>query len=336
MLKQVIRLATPGFFKTYFMSEDWGGQSVVVRPKFLSICAADQRYFTGARPPEIMRKKLPLALLHEAVGEVLSDPSGELQTSDLVAMIPCAENGGGGIAANYRENGKFHSSNCDGFAQEFLCLPNAQLVKLPEGEERIWVFMELASVCAHAIRRWRGLRKAGGSHVGVWGDGSLGFVQALMLRELEPNIRISVFGKHREHLALFSFADEVINIFDPFSRRVDHAFECVGGSNAGASIADIIDRIRPQGVVMLLGVSENPPSVSTRMVLEKGITLVGCSRSAREDFCMALDALARPAISKALGRIVSYESTVTDCASLHKSFVEDGKRPFKTIMEWKV
>lgn len=64
-------------------------------------------------------------------------------------------------------------------------------------------------------------------------------------------------------------------------------FECCGGEGSANAIDDIIRYIRPQGVVMLMGVSENKVAVNTRNVLEKGLTLIGCSRSGRADFARA-------------------------------------------------
>jgi ribitol-5-phosphate 2-dehydrogenase len=37
----------------------------------MSICAADQRYYTGSRDENVLSKKLPMSLIHEGVGEVV-------------------------------------------------------------------------------------------------------------------------------------------------------------------------------------------------------------------------------------------------------------------------
>ena len=43
---------------------------VIIRPTHLSICNADQRYYQGTRDPEVLAKKLPMALIHEGIGVV--------------------------------------------------------------------------------------------------------------------------------------------------------------------------------------------------------------------------------------------------------------------------
>ena len=42
----------------------------------------------GKRDPKILAKKLPMALIHECVGIVISDPSGTYKVGQKVVMIP--------------------------------------------------------------------------------------------------------------------------------------------------------------------------------------------------------------------------------------------------------
>ena len=71
MINIVYRLKSPKFFEEAI--EEIELNDVVVRPTYLSICQADQRYYQGSRPSDILSRKLPMALIHEAVGEVISD-----------------------------------------------------------------------------------------------------------------------------------------------------------------------------------------------------------------------------------------------------------------------
>ena len=38
---------------------------VIVKPLYMAICHADQRYYTGNRDKKVLSKKLPMALIHE-------------------------------------------------------------------------------------------------------------------------------------------------------------------------------------------------------------------------------------------------------------------------------
>ena len=82
MLNTVYRLVAPRRFEVAFNDIDLNSDKVVVRPTHLSICHADQRYYQGLRDAEILRKKLPMALIHEAIGEVVRDPSGIFKTGE--------------------------------------------------------------------------------------------------------------------------------------------------------------------------------------------------------------------------------------------------------------
>ena len=58
----------------------------------------------------------------------------------------------------------------------------------------------------------------------------------------------------------------------------------MGGKGSQQAIEQIINIINPEGSIALLGVSELPIQVNTRMVLEKGLTMIGSSRSGLKDF----------------------------------------------------
>ena len=87
MLNTVYRLVAPRRFEVAFNDIDLFGDEVVVRPTHLSICHADQRYYQGNRPEEILNQKLPMALIHEAIGKVVYDPTGQFKVGDCVVMI---------------------------------------------------------------------------------------------------------------------------------------------------------------------------------------------------------------------------------------------------------
>ena len=71
MINTVYQLVAPRRFEIKYSDIDLNNNKVIVRPTYLSICNADQRYYQGLRDAEILRKKLPMALIHEAIGEVV-------------------------------------------------------------------------------------------------------------------------------------------------------------------------------------------------------------------------------------------------------------------------
>ena len=88
MLNAVYRLVAPRRFEVEFGEVPLFGQEVIVRPTHLSICHADQRFYQGSRPAEVLKQKLPMALIHEGIGKVVHDPTGQFSYGQTVIMIP--------------------------------------------------------------------------------------------------------------------------------------------------------------------------------------------------------------------------------------------------------
>ena len=88
MLNTVYQLKRPRQFEVAFKEMEIDDRQVIVRPTRLSICHADQRYYQGARAEEILRQKLPMALIHEGIGKVIYDPTGTFEIGTEVVMIP--------------------------------------------------------------------------------------------------------------------------------------------------------------------------------------------------------------------------------------------------------
>ena len=83
-----------------------------------------------------------------------------------------------------------------------------------------------------------------------------------------------------------------------------------------------------------MGVSEHPVPVFTRNVLEKGMTLVGCSRSGRDDFLAAIDVMRDKDIQRRLSQIVHFDGEVNDIKDIKRVFATDLQNPFKTVFKW--
>ena len=64
MINQVYRLIAPKQIRTDFEDLVITEDNVIIRPTYLSICAADQRYFMGTRDRKVLSQKLPMALIH--------------------------------------------------------------------------------------------------------------------------------------------------------------------------------------------------------------------------------------------------------------------------------
>ncbi len=336
MINIVYRLKSPKFFEEAIDEIELDG--VIVRPTYLSICQADQRYYQGSRPADVLEKKLPMALIHEGIGEVVFDESDEFTSGDKVVMIPNTPMGNDVCRANYSYNSKFRGSGFDGFTSDLIKLNHDRLVKVPdEFNPHVAAFIELMTVAYQGISKFSEIAITPKDVLGVWGDGNLGFITALFLKEKFPESKVFIFGKHLENLNLFSFVDGIYQIHNvPKDLVIDHAFECVGSSASQSAIEQIIDLINPQGTVNLFGVSEYPVPINTRMILEKGLTLQGNSRSEKEDFVGVVDTLNHnPQLFEYLEKLVTNVCEINSLNDLKDSFDKDYISNFgKTILKW--
>ncbi len=339
MLNTVYRLYAPRSFQPVVIDRPIENQ-IIVRPTYLSICSADQRYYQGTRSKEVLRRKLPMALIHEGVGEVLSDPLGGFERGARVVLLPNDPiEQDPVIAENYLPGSRFCGSGFDGFLQEAMVLPPSRLVRLPkEINQEVAAFTELVSVAVHAVSRFESIAHGRRQVVGVWGDGNLGFIVALVLQKIMPGSEVVVFGRNQEKLNDFTFAARTCMVDEPYLPVVDHAFECCGGNGSAVAIDQIIDRIRPEGTISLLGVSEDPVPINTRMVLEKGLRLFGSSRSGRRDFERTVSLYeTHPEMLDYLQALVNEVRPIRTISDISAAFEADIRKPMgKTIMKWKM
>ncbi len=342
MINRVYQLVKPFSFSVKYEDvsiED--ADQVVIRPDYIALCHADQRYYQGKRAPKILQQKLPMALIHESCGVVVHDPTGTYQPGDKVVMIPNQPPKGfefdGEFYENYVPGTHFLSSGYDGFMREFVTMPIDRIVKYENVPSHVASISEFVSVCCHAINRFEKIASGTKNRIVVWGSGSLGYVVSTLLKELYPESTIIVVGRNAEKLQLFSFVDEVYDISElPDNFSFDHAFECVGGESCGDAYREIIKHINPQGTVIMMGVSELEVPLNTRDCLEKGLTWVGSSRSGREDFEKAVELMANPLIHRRLQMIVHESDPIESVEDIYRFFEEDTSTPFKTAAKWNI
>lgn len=339
MLNAKFQLKRPRQFEICYEDISFDTEHVIVRPTHLSICNADQRYYQGNRPEEVLRQKLPMCLIHEGIGKVVYDPTGTFQVGQKVVMIPNLPiETNPNIAENYLRSSKFRGSSEDGFMQEYVQTVPDRLVALPDGiNPAVAAFTEIVSVSYHAISRFNEIAHSTRDTIGIWGDGNLGFVTALLFKKRFPECKVVVFGINESKLNDFTFVDETYKVNDiPDGFTVDHAFECVGGSPAPRAINQIIDYIKPEGTISILGVTEELAPLNTRMILEKGLRVFGSSRSGREDFADLVKLYEeKPEVVSYLENIVGEQIRVKTIKDMSAAFEKDiHKLIGKTIMIW--
>ncbi len=336
MINYIYQLVSPNVFSVKY--EDMGfGKDMIIKPTYMALCNADQRYYLGNRDIKKLKSKLPMALIHECCGEVVYDPNNIYPRGQKVVLIPnvpapvkIPE-----IYENYERGSKFLSSGCDGFMREFVNLPADRIVPFENIPEKIAVICEFVSVGVHAASRLERTAHKIKKHIGIWGDGSLAYVISCILKQILPETKITVVGRDINKLSQFLFVDNAYLSDDiPQNFNIDHAFECAGGEGSFYAIDDIIKYLNPQGTAVLMGVSENKIAINTRDILEKGLTLVGSSRSGRFDFEEAVKLLEMREFQKRISRIIYEDEKISSISDIHRVFKTDLSTTFKTVFKW--
>ena len=338
MISYIYQLIKPKVISVKYTNIDLNTDKVIVRPEYMSICHADQRYYFGMRDAAILRKKLPMALIHECMGRVVYCPNNKFKVGEKVVMIPNAPGKEiSGEYENYRLDSVFSSSGADGFMREFVDLPAERLVSCEGIKPEVAAMSEFVTIPFHAANRCERAVQTEVKSIGIWGDGGLGYLTALVIKAKFPNAKITVIGMDETKLSMFSFVDETY-LADklPTDLKVDHAFECCGGGGSYYAIKQIIDTINPQGTLMLMGVSENKVGINTRMVLEKGMTLVGCSRSGRADFEKAVELMENEDFQRRMKVIIFEDEPVRSIGDICRVMANDLTTPFKTVFKWDI
>lgn len=333
MLRKQIRLVKPLLFSSRYQELNFN--QIIVKPKYLAICHADQRYYQGTRSQQVLAKKLPMSLIHEAWGEIIYDPGNILKPGDKVFLMPTiSQSDDPFIEDNYYPNSTFLSSGHDGFIQEYLNMPRHALIKFENIDEKVAALGEFLSVCDQSINRFLKYSHSRREKLVIIGDGSLAFSLALVLRYYLPSSHLTIIGRSEAKLNMFSFADEKIlsHQLDKIN-YYDHGFEVCGGEGSIEAIDNLIKIVKPQATIMLMGVSEYKVAINTRDILEKGLSLIGTSRSNRENFQHVANILQQSEITNHLKSIISFSGVVKNIDDLHQVFKDDLNNSFKTVFK---
>ena len=337
MINYIYQLVSPKVFSVKYSDISFSDK-VIVRPEYLAVCHADQRYFLGQRDIKVLNQKLPMALIHECCGKVVYDPQGKMKPGQRVVLIPNSPvRKNDVIYENYDKGSYFLSSGHDGFMREFVELDSDRVVPYDNVDPRVAAITEFVSVGVHATTRFDLIAHQNRDRIGIWGDGSLAYVVSNILKARFPHSKIAVIGMDKRKLSQFSFVDETyLSTEIPKGFEVDHAFECCGGEGSYYAIEDVISYINPQGALVLMGVSENKVAINTRMVLEKGMTLIGCSRSGREDFEKAVELMENRDFERRMKVIIYEDEPVRSISDISRVMANDLTTPFKTVFKWEM
>lgn len=243
---------------------------------------------------------------HEFAGEVVALGKGVegLATGDLVSVIPL------------KSCGQCHACQtgavqwCErfglqggGYAEYALTRPN-QCIRLPKSASLAdGAIVEPLAVALHGVAL---SRMTIGDKVLVLGAGPIGLAVAFWARRFGAGrVVVQDLSDWQKARALQMGAHEfVVDPADPVGSaeralggKADVVFECVG---VPGLIAQGVEQVRADGMIVLLGLCTRPDTFSSFAMLSKQVKLVTSAFFTRQEYEAALDALDRGAVEPRL------------------------------------
>jgi glucose 1-dehydrogenase len=282
--------------------------AVLVRALALGICGTDREIDEGKygwAPPGEKR----LILGHESLGLVEEAPSGSgFRRGDLVVgvvrrpdPVPCAACAAG--EWDMCRNGQYTERGIkarNGYGSEQFRVEPDFLIKLDPSLDKLGVLLEPTSVVAKA---WEQVGRIG-SRAPFWqprvalvtGAGPVGLLAALI--GVQRGFEVHVLDRVGKGLtpALVRDLGATYHCGDLGALEPDIVIECTG---ANSVVLDVIQRVAPDGIVCLAGVSATGHKIDVDVgALNRGIVLkndavFGSVNANRRHYRDAADALAK-------------------------------------------
>ena len=346
MFINIFKVTSPGVIEEFIDVINPEEQNVLIKVDTMAICKADIRYFLGNRDINVLNHKYPLAPIHEATGVVVKDPTGHYKPGDKVILVPnsvdedyfnddsnrrCKRPD---LGDNYYPKATFRSSTADGFLRNYyMCSPDLLAKYNQNIDPAIAVFSELLSVAHAAIRR---IDFNEAKKLALFGDGIMAYIVYIMLVNNYPKLYLTVFGVDDNKLAQFKKA-KTAKVESYQGDKFDTLIEAVGGKFSETAINQMIDLSIPGADLILMGVSEEKVAINTRVILDKGLSLKGVTRSNKQDFEFVAKMLDNKEVINDLSIMVLSKNKINSVNDIYKCFEQDINNKVsigKNIMCW--
>ncbi|GAB4452098.1 MAG: alcohol dehydrogenase catalytic domain-containing protein [Anaerolineae bacterium] len=278
-----------------------GPGEVRLRIETCGVCGSDIHAYYGEHP----FIDLPVQPGHEFVGEIdaLGPGVAGWSVGQRVTAEPslvcgeCAQCRAGRY--NICERLRVIGCQSDGALAEYLVVPAAKLVEIPDGmTNEQGAMIEPLAVGVHAMRL-AALTPA--TRLLILGAGAIGLT-ALMAARAQGVTDITITdtvpakldlarelgAKHAVNVGVTDLADFCRATFDA-ERAFDVAAECVG---VEATVRDAINTLKKGGALVIVGVFGHEVKVNLGLVQDRELRLIGSLMYTMDDFLTARDLIA--------------------------------------------
>jgi 2-desacetyl-2-hydroxyethyl bacteriochlorophyllide A dehydrogenase len=299
-----------------------GPEEALVQVEACGFCGSDLNIIAGTHP----RARAPLIVGHELSGRIveLNEASHGLSVGDRVTMFPLISCGKcysctHGMPHICRTL-KLYGFDVDGGMAEFIRLPAASLIKLPDDmPANIGALIEPLAVAVHGVRR---TTLDCVETAVVLGAGPIGLLTALVAKLSNvPNVVISDVQPARVNLAkqlelrAVRAGDELYACVMELSDRngADLVLECAGHPSSAIEMTTLV---RSRGVIVNLGVFKKRVEFDLQAINFKEIELLGSRVYERRDFETAIEIAGKLPVE----RIVSHAYALSDVSHAFAQF----------------
>lgn len=245
---------------------------VVLRVEAVGVCGSELHGISGAgwRQP-------PLVMGHEVVG---TDPDGQrVAVNPLVSCGRCDScvRGAGNLCRSRQLLGVHRPG---GYAERVVVSP-ASLHRIPD--ELGWDEAALIEPLANAVHAARLAGDLRDTRVGVIGAGALGLLCTSVVAQSHP-AELTVADPSKERLEV---AERVgaRHLTDRLSAEFDVIIDAVG---AGVTRTDSLDRLRPGGLAVWLGLAEADVQLDGNAVVRQEKRVTGSFAYTDDEFAEAI------------------------------------------------
>ncbi len=282
---------------------------VVVDPVVAGICASDLAYFFGRKDPIKLQQRLPVALLHEGV--VRNRITGELAVA--IPLQSCGEcEACCDAAENVCHHAKFMGSTAQGLTRSPFIYPTALLLPLIDTiPPALATLTEPLSIAVNLVSQ---LSNITNQQVMIIGTGPMAYLGAVLFSQ-QRNVsakRLFVVGTNTRKLEKFSPFATTIDMsttagqaaVEALKENIDIGIEAVGGDALAVTFNQLLQLIKNRGTIAMIGLSDKSIPSQLIHVVNKGLRIMGVTRSTIAQYREALALLTDQTIRDRLAVLI--------------------------------
>lgn len=313
---------------------------VLLKIRACGICGSDVHGYMGISG----RRIAPMVMGHEFAAEIEAFGEGagkKFSIGDRVTVQPVdfcgkCENCQRGLTNVCLDKRFFGVLDVSGAFQEYLCVPEKLLYKLPESIS----YEEGALVEAFAVS-FCGVKKAGditGKDVLIVGGGAIGQLALMAVKAGNPrSVTLSDLSESRLSVAKKLGADFTVNpskesLSDALAKnipsgKVDVAIEAVG---AAPTVAQAMSSLKPCGTCVWIGNSAKTIELDMQAVVTQELKIFGTYIYTHEQFGEALAFMDENKLD--FGPIITELIKLDRAPELFKALVTDTEKYLKVVV----